>query len=164
MQNDFLPLFDGTDVPVTEGKKTQLYINTRNILFVAVGAFAKNKPTDLIVEIQGRLPNQVEVKPLTKADYKRILTETKDNIILQAVKSIKTEGINLVFTESAIEEIASIAEEVNRHDEDTGARRLVSVLDTVMEELSFEAPEIFEENYQPGKAIMYNIFIIKLLI
>lgn len=154
VQNDFLPLFDGTDVPITEGKKTHLFINTRNILFVAVGAFAKTKPTDLIVEVQGRLPNQVEVKPLTKSDYIRILTETKDNIILQAVKSIKTEGVNLVFTKSAIEEIANISEEVNRNDEDTGARRLVSILDNVLEEISFEAPDLYEEYNQLGKAVM----------
>jgi ATP-dependent HslUV protease ATP-binding subunit HslU len=154
VQNDFLPLFDGTDVPITEGKKTHLFINTRNILFVAVGAFAKTKPTDLIVEVQGRLPNQVEVKPLTKPDYIRILTETKDNIIFQAVKSIKTEGVNLVFTTSAIEEIANIAEEVNRNDEDTGARRLVSILDTVVEEISFEAPDLYDEYSQTGKAIV----------
>jgi ATP-dependent HslUV protease ATP-binding subunit HslU len=154
VQNDFLPLFDGTDVPITEGKKTHLFINTRNILFVAVGAFAKTKPTDLIVEVQGRLPNQVEVKPLTKPDYIRILTETKDNIIFQAVKSIKIEGVNLVFTTSAIEEIANIAEEVNRNDEDTGARRLVSILDTVVEEISFEAPDLYDEYSQTGKAIV----------
>lgn len=154
VQNDFLPLFDGTEVPITEGKKTQFYINTRNILFVAVGAFTKSKPSDLIVEIQGRLPNQVEVKPLSKDDYIKILKETKDNIIIQAMKSIKTEGVNLHFTDDAIEEIASIAEEVNRNDEDTGARRLISILDAVLEELSFEAPEIFEENSQQGKVIL----------
>ena len=154
VQNDFLPLFDGTDVPITEGKKTQLFVNTRNILFVALGAFAKTKPGDLIVEIQGRLPNQTEVKPLTKVEYVRILKETKDNILTQAIRSIKTEGINLVFTEKAIEEMAYIAEEVNRHDEDTGARRLVSVLDTILEDINFGAPEIHEEYQQPGKNVM----------
>jgi len=154
VQNDFLPLFDGTDVPISDGKKTQLYINTRNILFVAVGAITKNKPTDLIVEIQGRLPNQVEVKPLTKMDYIRILKETKDNILSQAIKSIKTEGITLVFTDSAINEIATVAEEVNRHDEDTGARRLVAIIDTVLEEINFSAPELYEEYSKPGKNVM----------
>jgi ATP-dependent HslUV protease ATP-binding subunit HslU len=154
VQNDFLPLFDGTDVPVTEGKKTQLFINTKNILFVAVGAFTKNKPTDLIVEVQGRLPNQVEVKPLTKSDYIKILKETKDNIIVQAVKSIKVEGINLIFNDSAIEEIANVAEEVNRQDEDTGARRLISILDIVLEELNFDAPEIYEEYSKLEKSIV----------
>lgn len=102
VQNDFLPLFDGTDVPITEGKKTQFYINTRNILFGAVGTFAKNKPCELIVEIQGCLLNQVEIKPLTKPDYIRILKETRDNIIQYSIKSIKTEGIHLDFTDSAI--------------------------------------------------------------
>jgi ATP-dependent HslUV protease ATP-binding subunit HslU len=141
-------------VPITEGKKTHLFINTRNILFVAVGAFTKNKPSDLIVEVQGRLPNQVEVKPLTKEDFVRILKETKDNIIIQSVRSIKTEGICLHFTESALQEIAEVAEEVNRNDEDTGARRLVSVLDRVLEELNFEASEIYEEYSKPGKDVL----------
>jgi ATP-dependent HslUV protease ATP-binding subunit HslU len=154
VQNDFLPLFDGTDVPITDGKKTQLYINTRNILFVAVGAFSKTKPTDLIVEVQGRLPNQVEVKPLTKEDYVKILKDTKDNILNQAVRSIKTEGITISFTDSAIEEIANVAQEINRHDEDTGARRLVAVLDNVLEEINFTAPEIYTEYTTPGKNIV----------
>ncbi len=157
VQNDFLPLFDGTDIPVSEGKKTQLYINTRNILFVAVGAFAKTKPSDLIIEIQGRLPNQVEVKSLTKEDYLLILKETKDSITVQAANSLKTEGINLVFTETAIEKIADIAQFVNRNDEDTGARRLVSVLDTILEEINFEAPEIYEEYSKPGKEVVFKI-------
>lgn len=154
VQNDFLPLFDGTDVAISEGKKTQFYINTRNILFVAVGAFTKTKPGDLIVEIQGRLPNQVEVKALTKEDYIKILTETKDNLIFQAIKSLKTEGVHLKFTDSSIDEVANIAEEINRNDEDTGARRLVSVLDTVLEEISFEAPEIFFEYGKPDKTVL----------
>ncbi len=141
-------------MPITEGKKTHLFINTRNILFVAVGAFTKNKPSDLIVEVQGRLPNQVEVKPLTKEDFVRILKETKDNIIIQSVRAIKTEGICLHFTESALQEIAEVAEEVNRNDEDTGARRLVSVLDRVLEELNFEASEIYEEYSKPGKDVL----------
>ncbi len=141
-------------MPITEGKKTQLFINTRNILFVAVGAFTKNKPSDLIVEVQGRLPNQVEVKPLTKEDFVRILKETKDNIIVQSIRAIKTEGIFLHFTESALQEIAEVAEEVNRNDEDTGARRLVSVLDRVLEEINFEASEIYEEYSKPGKEVL----------
>lgn len=108
----------------------------------------------MIVEIQGRLPNQVEVKPLTKEDYIRILKETKDNIIVQAIKSIKTEGINLKINDEAIDEIANVATEVNRHDEDTGARRLVSILDLVLEELSFEAPELYDEYNSPGKLVV----------
>jgi ATP-dependent HslUV protease ATP-binding subunit HslU len=140
-------------VPVSDGKKTQLYINTRNILFVAVGAFTKSKPTDLIVEIQGRLPNQVEVKPLTREDYIKILTETRDNVLSQAIKSIKTEGITLTFTSAAVNEIARVAEEVNRHDEDTGARRLVAIIDTVLEEINFSAPELYEEYSKPGKNV-----------
>ena len=154
-----MPLFDGTEVPVTEGKKTQLFINTRNILFVAVGAFAKNKTSELIVEIQGRLPNQVELKPLVRQDFVRILKETKNNLILQAIRSIKTEGVNLQFTDSAIEEIASIAEEVNKNEEDTGARRLITVVDKVLEEINFDAPEIFQEHSQSGKSILYHILI-----
>ena len=91
---------------------------------------------------------------MTKSDYIRILKETKDNIIVQAVKSIKTEGITLVFTDAALDEIANVAEEINRQDEDTGARRLISILDTVLEELSFEAPEIYEQNLKPGKSVL----------
>jgi ATP-dependent HslUV protease ATP-binding subunit HslU len=153
VQNDFLPLLDGTDIQVTDGKKTQVYINTRNILFVALGAFTKNKPAELIVEVQGRLPNQVEVKSLTKDDFVRILKETKDNALFQAIRAIKTEGIELKFTEKAVDEIAKIAEELNHQQEDTGARRLVSVIDTVLEEINFNATEIYEECAQPGKFI-----------
>ena len=91
---------------------------------------------------------------MTREDYIKILSETKDNIIVQAIKSIRTEGIKLVFTKSAIEEIASVSEEVNRHDEDTGARRLVSILDLVMEEISFEAADLFEEYGTPDKALV----------
>lgn len=120
---------------------------------MAVGAFVKNKPEDLIVEVQGRLPNQVEVKPLTREDFVRILKETKDNILSQAISSLKTEGILIKFSDKAIDEIAFVAEEVNRHQEDTGARRLVSIIDLVLEDISFNASEIYEEHSQPGKFI-----------
>jgi ATP-dependent HslUV protease ATP-binding subunit HslU len=154
VQNDFLPLLDGTDVPIQEGKKTQLYINTRNILFVALGAFTKCKPTDLIVEIQGRLPNVVQIKSLTKEDFILILNESEGNSLEQSIKSLQTEGIKIVFSKEAIESIAAISEEINKSDEDTGARRLVPIIDTVLEDINYHAPEICEEVGMPEKLIV----------
>jgi len=153
VQNDFLPLLDGTDIPISEGKKTHLYINTRNILFVALGAFTKAKPEDLIVEIQGRFPNKVKVNPLTKNDFKLILQKSKGNVIDQQTALLKTEGIHVEFTECAIEEICEIAYKMNQREEDVGARRLISIVDTVLEEISFSAPEIFSDFHIEGKCL-----------
>lgn len=141
-------------MPIQEGKKTQLYINTRNILFVALGAFTKNKPSDLIVEVQGRLPNVVQIKPLTKEDFVKILTDCEGNVLEQSIKALETEGIKLHFNKESIEEIAAVSEEINKFDEDTGARRLVPVIDTVLEELNYNAPEIYEEVGSENKLIM----------
>ena len=153
VQNDFLPLLDGTDVPITEGKKTHIYINTRNILFVALGAFTKVKPEDLIVEIQGRFPNKVKVNQLTKNDFKLILKNSKGNVVDQAITLLKTEGIHAEFSECAIEEICEIAYNMNQREEDIGARRLISIVDAVLEDISFSAPEIYSEFYIEGKYI-----------
>jgi len=153
VQNDFLPLLDGTDVPITEGKKTHLYVNTRNILFVALGAFTKVKPEDLIVEIQGRFPNKVRVNALTKNDFKLILKNSKGNVIDQSITLLKTEGIHAEFSDCAIDEICEIAFNLNQREEDIGARRLISIVDTVLEDISFSAPEIYNEFYIEGKYI-----------
>jgi len=157
VQNDFLPLLDGTDVPISEGKKTHLYINTRNILFVALGAFTKVKPEDLIVEIQGRFPNKVKVNPLTKNDFKLILKNSKGNVIDQQVALLKTEGIHVEFTDCAIEEICEIAYNLNQREEDVGARRLISIVDSVLEDISFSAPEIYSEFHIEGKCLKIMI-------
>lgn len=153
MQNDFLPLFDGSDIPVKEGKQTKLNINTKNILFIALGAFTKSKPTDLITEIQGRLPIQVSVDPLLPRDFKKILKESNLSALNQIIKLLKTEGLHLEFTDEAIDEICEITYFINQTQDDTGARRLVSVLDTIIDEISYFAPEIVEKYSNKNKEI-----------
>jgi len=154
VQNDFLPLLDGTDIAIVENKRTVLYINTRNILFVALGAFTKSKPSDLIVEVQGRLPTCVEVSPLKKEDFRRILTQCKGNVLEQIKNTLLTEGIQLQMDEDTLVELSALAEQLNDREENTGARRLISVFDTLLEDINFYAPELYREYTQPGKIIV----------
>lgn len=145
VQNDFLPLFDGSDIPVKEGRNVIFTINTRNILFVCLGAFTKNKPSDLITEVQGRLPIQVSVDTLTPEDFKKILMKSRLSTLNQSIQLLKTEGLNIEFTEKAIDKICDIVYEINQSQEDTGARRLVSIIDAIVDEISFYAPELARE-------------------
>jgi ATP-dependent HslUV protease ATP-binding subunit HslU len=136
VQRDLLPLIEGTTVATKHGQ-----VKTDHILFIASGAFHVSKPSDLLPELQGRLPIRVELNPLTIDDFRRILTETEASLTKQTVALMKTEGVDLVFTEDAIEALARVAVEVNASVENIGARRLQTVLERVLDEISFTAPD-----------------------
>ena len=137
VQRDLLPLIEGTTVATKHGS-----IKTDHILFVASGAFHIAKPSDLLPELQGRLPIRVELKALNKDDFKRILTETEASLIKQYVALLGTEGVTLSFAEEAIDEIASVAVDINTTIENIGARRLHTVLERLLEEISFAASDM----------------------
>jgi ATP-dependent HslUV protease ATP-binding subunit HslU len=137
VQRDLLPLIEGTMINTKHGD-----VNTDHILFIASGAFSECKPSDLLPELQGRLPIRVNLSPLSKEEFIRILKETKNSLITQNIELMKTEGINLSFTDEAIEKIAEIAFQINTSVENTGARRLMTILEKVMEDVSFDAPNI----------------------
>lgn len=137
VQRDLLPLIEGCTINTKYGN-----VNTDYILFVASGAFHAVKPSDLLPELQGRLPIRVELKGLTENDLYRILTEPVANLVRQQVELIGTEGIELVFEEEAIRELARMAAHFNKTIENIGARRLHTVIERIMEELSFEAAEL----------------------
>jgi len=139
VQRDLLPLIEGTTVATKHGS-----IKTDHILFVASGAFHIAKPSDLLPELQGRLPIRVELKALGKEDFKRILTETEASLIKQYVALLGTEGVTLGFAEEAIDEIASLAVDINTTVENIGARRLHTVLERLLEEISFAACDMSE--------------------
>lgn len=136
VQRDLLPLIEGTSVSTKHG-----VVKTDHILFIASGAFHLAKPADLLPELQGRLPIRVELKALTKDDFVRILTEPEANLILQSKAMLGTEKVELTFTIEAIETIASLAAEINENVENIGARRLQTVLEKLLEDISFEASE-----------------------
>jgi ATP-dependent HslUV protease ATP-binding subunit HslU len=136
VQRDLLPLIEGTTVATKHGQ-----VKTDHILFIASGAFHVSKPSDLLPELQGRLPIRVELNPLTIDDFRRILTETEASLTKQTVALMKTEGVDLVFTEDAIEALARVAVEVNSSVENIGARRLQTVLERVLDDISFTAPD-----------------------
>jgi ATP-dependent HslUV protease ATP-binding subunit HslU len=140
VQRDLLPIIEGTTVSTRFG-----LVRTDHILFIAAGAFHVSKPSDLIPEIQGRFPIRVELTPLTKEDFVRILTETENALIKQYKALLATEGIEVDFAPEAIEEIAALAEKVNEEAENIGARRLHTVMEKVMEDISFEAPNLTEK-------------------
>ena len=137
VQRDILPIVEGSTVNTKSGP-----VRTDHILFIAAGAFHVAKPADLIPELQGRFPIRVELKPLTKADLVRILTEPRNALIRQYQELLLTEGVELTFTPAAIEELAGIASDVNSQGENIGARRLHTVLERTVEEISFEADTI----------------------
>ena len=139
VQYDMLPLLDGTTVNVNQ----KIKVNTRNILFVGAGAFEKTKPTELAIELQGRLPIKAKMESLTREDFKHILMNTQHNLLNQAIELLKTEKLNLVFDLEAIDEISRISVELNEED-NIGARRLRTVVDAVLEDINFEAPD-FEQ-------------------
>jgi ATP-dependent HslUV protease ATP-binding subunit HslU len=136
VQRDLLPLIEGTTVSTKHGA-----VKTDHILFIASGAFHVSKPSDLLPELQGRLPIRVELEPLTREDFKRILTETEASLVKQSVALMATEGVTLTITEDAVEALADIAVEVNASVENIGARRLQTVIERVLDELSFTAPD-----------------------
>jgi ATP-dependent HslUV protease ATP-binding subunit HslU len=136
VQRDLLPLIEGTTVSTKYGS-----VKTDHILFIASGAFHVAKPSDLLPELQGRLPIRVELQPLGEADFIRILTETENALTRQYQALMATEEVAVTFTEDGISEMARIAAEVNRSVENIGARRLYTVMERVFEELSFSAPD-----------------------
>ncbi len=136
VQRDLLPLIEGTTVSTKHGS-----VKTDHILFIASGAFHLSKPSDLLPELQGRLPIRVELKPLTRDDLKRILTEPEASLIEQYVALIGTEGVTLEFTDDSIDAIADIAVSVNSTVENIGARRLQTVMERVLDDVSFGAPD-----------------------
>src|SRR5271166_4076471 len=136
VQRDLLPLIEGTTVSTKHGT-----VRTDHILFIASGAFHLSKPSDLLPELQGRLPIRVELKPLTRDDFKRILTETEASLIKQSVALLATEGVTLDFTADAIDALADMAVAVNSSLENIGARRLQTVMERVLDDISFVAPD-----------------------
>jgi ATP-dependent HslUV protease ATP-binding subunit HslU len=136
VQRDLLPLIEGTTVSTKHGP-----VKTDHILFIASGAFHIAKPSDLLPELQGRLPIRVELRPLTEEDFVRILTETDNALTLQYTALMGTEGVTVTFTEDGIKALARIAAEVNQSVENIGARRLYTVIERVFEDLSFNAPD-----------------------
>lgn len=136
VQRDLLPLIEGTTVSTKHGS-----VKTDHILFIASGAFHVAKPSDLLPELQGRLPIRVELKPLDKDDFRRILTEPQASLIKQYVALMQTEGVTLDFTDDAIDAIAEIAVHVNATVENIGARRLQTVLERILDDISFSAPD-----------------------
>ena len=136
VQRDLLPLIEGTTVSTKHG-----VVKTDHILFIASGAFHLSKPSDLLPELQGRLPIRVELKPLTRDDFRRILTETEASLIKQSVALLATEGVTLDFTPDAIDALADMAVAVNSSLENIGARRLQTVMERVLDDISFGAPD-----------------------
>lgn len=141
VQRDLLPIIEGTTVNTRYG-----LVRTDHILFIGAGAFHVSKPSDLIPELQGRFPIRVELTSLDKKDFIRILTEPENALIKQYKALLETEGIHVDYTEDAVDEIAAIAEKVNEISENIGARRLYTVMEKVMEDISFEAPNIKKKN------------------
>jgi len=137
VQRDILPIVEGSTVITKHGP-----VKTDHMLFIAAGAFHMSKPSDLIPELQGRFPIRVELDKLLVEDFKRILNETSNALLKQYQALLKTEGINVVFTDEAINRIAEIAYQVNQETDNIGARRLHTVLEKLLEDLSFEAPDI----------------------
>ncbi|PQO33442.1 HslU--HslV peptidase ATPase subunit [Blastopirellula marina] len=137
VQRDLLPIVEGTTVQTKYG-----YVNTDHVMFVAAGAFHKVSPSDLMPELQGRFPIRVELSDLTKEDFVRILTEPKSSLTRQYVELMKTEEVAVRFTSDALEEIASYAFQINQTTQNIGARRLYTIMERLLEELSFEAPDM----------------------
>jgi ATP-dependent HslUV protease ATP-binding subunit HslU len=140
VQRDILPIVEGTTVNTKYG-----LVRTDHVLFIAAGAFHVSKPSDLIPELQGRFPIRVELEPLGRDDFVRILTEPRSALVKQYVALIGTEGVTLSFDHEAVERIADFATLVNERTENIGARRLHTVMEKLLDEVSFEAPELGEQ-------------------
>jgi ATP-dependent HslUV protease ATP-binding subunit HslU len=147
VQRDILPIVEGTSVNTRYGM-----VRTDHILFIATGAFHVSKPSDLIPELQGRFPIRVELKSLTEEDFIRILKEPKNALIKQYIALMETEGIKLTFTDDALVEMASIAAQVNQSNENIGARRLHTIMEKVLEHLSFEGPDMKKKTFKVDAA------------
>jgi ATP-dependent HslUV protease ATP-binding subunit HslU len=146
VQRDLLPIIEGSSVSTKHGN-----VNTDYILFICSGAFHSSKPADLLAELQGRLPIRVNLKGLTEDDLYRILTEPITNLIRQQCELMSTENVCLEIDDDALREIARVASEVNRTVENIGARRLHTVIERIVEEISFDAPEKSGETIRVSK-------------
>ena len=144
VQRDILPIVEGTTVNTKYG-----FVSTDHILFIAAGAFHVSKPSDLIPELQGRFPIRVELQSLTVEDFIRILTEPKSSLVKQSIALLETEGLKLEFQPEALEEMASFAFSVNETTENIGARRLHTIMERVLDEISFQAPDLLK-NLKPA--------------
>jgi ATP-dependent HslUV protease ATP-binding subunit HslU len=142
VQRDLLPIVEGSSVTTKYG-----VVRTDHVLFIAAGAFHVAKPSDLIPELQGRFPIRVELDPLTREDFIRILTEPRNALIRQYVELLATEGVRLTFADGAVEAVAELAIRVNEGTENIGARRLYTIMEKLLEQISFDAPDL------PGKEI-----------
>jgi ATP-dependent HslUV protease ATP-binding subunit HslU len=140
VQRDLLPIVEGSTVTTKYGS-----VKTDHILFIASGAFHTIKPSDLIPELQGRFPIRVELDSLSRQDFFRILTEPRNALVIQYMELLKTEGIEVIFETSAIERIAEIAEEVNTRTENIGARRLHTLMECLLDDILFDAPDLEEK-------------------
>jgi ATP-dependent HslUV protease ATP-binding subunit HslU len=147
VQRDILPIVEGTTVNTRHG-----FVRTDHILFIAAGAFHVSKPSDLIPELQGRFPIRVELKSLTVEDFVRILKEPKNALSKQYVALMETEGIKLQLTDDALEEVARFAAKVNESSENIGARRLHTIMEKLLEEISFEGPDLKKKNVKVDAA------------
>ncbi len=153
VQRDILPIVEGTTVNTRYGM-----VRTDHILFIAAGAFHVSKPSDLIPELQGRFPIRVELESLTIDDLKRILTEPKSALIKQYRALMETEGVELDFTQDAIESIANYAAQVNEQTENIGARRLHTIMEKLLDEISFEGPDL-----EPKQQLMDAAYVTRML-
>ncbi len=151
VQRDLLPIIEGTTVNTRYG-----LVRTDHVLFIGAGAFHVSKPSDLIPELQGRFPIRVELTPLHKEDFVRILVEPENALIKQYMALLETEGVTVEFTPDAVDAIAAIAEQVNEDSENIGARRLHTIVEKVMEEISFAAPDIEEKRILIDRAYVEN--------
>ena len=151
VQRDLLPIVEGSAVTTKYG-----IVRTDHVLFIAAGAFHVAKPSDLIPELQGRFPIRVELEPLTREDFVRILTEPENALIRQYVELLRTEGVTLRFLGEAIEAIAEIAMQVNSSTENIGARRLYTIMERLLEDISFQAPDM------PGKELTIDAEYVRL--
>ena len=147
VQRDILPIVEGTTVNTRYG-----FVRTDHILFIAAGAFHVSKPSDLIPELQGRFPIRVELKSLTVQDFVRILSEPKNALAKQYVALMETEGIKLTLADDALEEVAKFAAQVNESSENIGARRLHTIMEKLLEEISFEGPDLKKKNVKVDAA------------
>ncbi len=152
VQRDILPIVEGTTVNTKYGM-----VSTDHILFIAAGAFHVSKPSDLIPELQGRFPIRVELQSLTVVDFVRILTEPKSSLVKQSQALLETEGLKLEFTPEAIGEMAQFAFKVNETTENIGARRLHTILERVLDQISFEAPELLKAQGASAEGVVASI-------
>jgi ATP-dependent HslUV protease ATP-binding subunit HslU len=154
VQRDILPIVEGTTVNTRYGM-----IRTDHILFIAAGAFHVSKPSDLIPELQGRFPIRVELQSLTIEDFIKILTEPKSSLTKQYIALLETEGVKLEFTQEALEEVARFAFRVNEGTENIGARRLHTIMERVLDQISFDAPDLKEKNVNIDAAYVEKMLI-----